>query len=81
MSPSRLLLIFPSEGAICPLRSTATKLVRTFDNGREPVLSDPAGDRPREGGETRWLFSSNFPSRSRTLLADRPDMTVDQNCY
>jgi hypothetical protein len=42
------------------------------------MLSDPVGDRPREGGDMRWLFSSNFPSNSRTLLADRPDMSVDQ---
>lgn len=61
----------PSSGPPCPLRSTATKLARTLERGR-PVteVSDPTGDRPREGGEVAevLLLFSNFASRLRTPL-------------
>lgn len=50
-------------------RSTATKLARTLESGLvEPGVSEPAGDRPREGGEVVlfWLLVSNLASRLRT---------------
>ena len=62
-----------------PLGSTATKLVRTLDKGRELLLVTlPAGDRPREGGEVSSPFCSNLARREATPLGDREDMTTDK---
>lgn len=67
---------------ICPLGSTATKLVRTVEIGREtsPVtLNDEAGERPREGGEVDSSFCSNFARKEATPLGEMPaDMTEHQ---
>lgn len=56
--------------------STVTKLARTLDSGLvDPGVSEPTGDRPRDGGEVigLWLLS-NLASRLRTpgwaLLSD-----------
>lgn len=49
--------------------STATKLARTLESGLVvPGLSEPAGDRPRDGGEVVefWLLVSNLANRLRT---------------
>lgn len=52
------------------LRSTATKLARTLDSGRAAdEWSDPAGERPRDGGDVDMLLTllfSNFARRPRT---------------
>lgn len=64
----------PNVSAICPLLSTATKLVRTLDSGRElSLVTLPAGDRPREGGEVESWLGSNLARREATPLGDRPD--------
>ena len=68
------------ESPICPLSSTETKLVRTFEIGREssPVtLNDAAGERPREGGEVDSSFCSNF-ARKEAKPEFPADMTRDQ---
>lgn len=60
LSPDSSIVL---ESPMCPLSSTDTKLVRTFDIGRESslvTLNDAAGERPREGGEVDSSFSSNF---------------------
>lgn len=57
--------------------STATKLARTLERGLpEPGVSDPTGDRPRDGGDVAlWLLFSNFAFR---LWTDwEPDAIVD----
>ena len=62
--------------AMYPLGSTATKLVRTFDKGRELLLVTlPVGERPREGGEVSSPFCSNRARREATALGDGEDMT------
>jgi hypothetical protein len=58
--------------------STETKLVRTLDSGRElslraPNPSEPAGDRPRDGGELSAL-ASNIAFILRTLPGGRSAM-------
>ena len=66
------------QSPICPLGSTATKLVRTFETGREasPVtLSDAAGERPREGGEVDSSFCSNLARKEATPLGETANMT------
>ena len=69
----------PSSEAMCPLGSTATKLVRTVDRGLELLLVTlPAGDRPREGGEVSSLCCSNLARREATPLGEREDMTANQ---
>lgn len=68
----------PPKGPERPTFSTAMKLARTLESGLPlPELSEPAGERPREGGEVLsfWLWFSNFASRLRTPPADGvPDM-------
>ena len=69
----------PSSEVMCPLGSTATKLVRTFDKGLELLLVTlPAGDRPREGGEVSSPCCSNLARREATPLGEREDMTANQ---
>ena len=69
----------PISEAMYPLGSTATKLVRTLDKGRELLLVTlPAGDRPREGGEVSSPFCSNLARREATPLGEREDMTADK---
>lgn len=63
-----------SEGLICPLLSTETKLVRIL----RPLpftFSWLAGDLPREGGESSSLFS-NLALMSAKPAGTFPDMTV-----
>lgn len=75
LSSAPFTFLNPSIGPDCPLRSTATKLARTLERGRpDPDCSDPAGDRPREGGEVAellLLLFSNLASRLRTPLWPR----------
>lgn len=70
----------PPKGPERPTFSTAMKLARTLESGLPlPELSEPAGERPREGGEVLsfWLWFSNFASRLRTPPADGvPDMAA-----
>ena len=69
----------PISEAMYPLCSTATKLVRTLDKGRELLLVTlPAGDRPREGGGVSSPFCSNLARREATPLGEREDMTADK---
>ena len=66
------------ESPICPLGSTATKQVRTFEMGREmspATLNEAAGERPREGGEVDSSFCSNFARKEATPLGETADMT------
>ena len=79
LTPSNPLTLI-SE-AICPLGSTATKLVRTFDSGLELLLVTlPVGDRPREGGEVSSPCCSNLARSEATPLGERNDMTANQEC-
>lgn len=82
-SPARASLLFPTSfkpnsAAILPLGSTATKLVLTFERGLElSLVTLPAGDRPREGGDVFSPFCSNLARREATpVLGDRPDITI-----
>lgn len=72
-SPASPTLLRPSIGepeVPGMLRSTATKLARTLDSGLPAAeWSDPAGERPRDGGEVDMLLTllfSNFAKRPRT---------------
>jgi hypothetical protein len=73
----RPLVFLNGDPGLDPMApSTVTKLARTLDSGLvEPGVSEPTGDRPRDGGEVigLWLFS-NLASRLRTpgwaLLSD-----------
>ena len=38
--------------------------------------SEPAGERPREGGEVLSLFASNMARKLRTPLLDRSPITA-----
>ena len=68
-----------SSEDMCPLGSTATKLVRTFDRGLEVLLVTlPAGDRPREGGKVSSPCCSNLARREAKPLGEREDMTANQ---
>lgn len=52
--------------------------MRTFDIGRElSLLTLPAGDRPREGGDVDSPLCSNLARKEATPLGDRPDMTAN----
>lgn len=69
LSSAPFTFLNPIIGPPCPLRSTATKLARTFERGRpDPECSDPMGERPREGGDVALLLLlfSNLASRPRT---------------
>jgi hypothetical protein len=65
-----------------PPFSTETKLARTLESGlTEPGVSEPPGERPREGGEVLlfWLLFSNLARRLRTPpVAGVSGMTGDQ---
>ena len=75
LSPLPLAFLSPSCSPSCPLGSTVTKLVRTFDRGLE--VSEQVGERPRDGGEVELVFPSNIARRLRTPLLDRlSDMTA-----
>ena len=69
------------KSPIWPIGSTAKKLVRTFEIGREAslvTLNDVAGERPREGGEVDSSFCSNFARKEATPLGDIPgDVPAD----
>lgn len=59
----------PTAGAIGPIRSTAMKLVRTLETGRDSLpftASGPAGDLSREDGEAELLFGSKNARRLLT---------------
>lgn len=84
-SPARASLLFsasfkPSSKPILQLGSTATKLVLTLERGLElSLVTLPARDRPREGGDVFSLFCSNLARREATpVLGDRPDMTIQR---
>lgn len=71
-----LVFLNGEAGLDCTTPSTVTKLARTLESGLvEPGVSEPTGDRPREGGEVigLWLLS-NLASKLRTpgwaLLSD-----------
>ena len=70
VSTASLVFRKPNIGPKLPLFSTVTKLVRTFEIGRELLLrtlSEPAaGDRPLDGGDVCSFLASNIASMLRT---------------
>lgn len=82
--PVTLLSVFPASFVLArsPMGSTAMKLALTLEIGLEESLATlPAGDRPREGGDSCLEFSSNRARREATpplLLGERPDMTATE---
>ena len=67
-SPTSLAFLRPNIGPNCPLFSTATKLVLTFEIGLEEELkaSELAGDLPLDGGDVSSALASNMARMLRT---------------